>query len=159
MDGLGARGWPRSRPLVIVIIVCERWGLTWSRSITEDLMISLHFWSSVSWYFCWDSKSWVHSVWDWGNLWVRRGAPAAGVTLRRSFCAPRPLEDRDGHQSALSSALAPPDPQGPRLRGRGTRQGRPEVLLPQQHLVRRADGGAGPEAWVTFPAASAPARQ
>lgn len=40
-----------------------KWGhLTWSRSITEDLMISLHFWSSVSWYFCWDSKSWAHSV-------------------------------------------------------------------------------------------------
>lgn len=36
--------------------------LTWSRSVTEDLMISLHFWSSVSWYFCWDSKSWAHSV-------------------------------------------------------------------------------------------------
>lgn len=41
----------------------RRWGrLTWSRSITEDLIISLHFWSSVSWYFCWDSKSWAHSV-------------------------------------------------------------------------------------------------
>ena len=61
-------------------------------------MISLHFWSSVSWYFCWDSKSWAHSVWDWGNLWGRRrGAPAAGVMSRvprahiRVLCPSRAL--------------------------------------------------------------------
>lgn len=88
----------------------EEQGLTWSRSITEDLMISLHFWSSVSWYFCWDSKSWAHSVCDWGNLWGgRRGPPAAGVMLSGLSCALRPLKDKESHQS-----VPPPlPPRGP----------------------------------------------
>ena len=46
-------------------VVCEQGLLrgTWSSSTTDDLMISLHFCSSVSWKCCWDSRSWAHSTW------------------------------------------------------------------------------------------------
>lgn len=64
MGGDGVGGFLRTQEGVCLQEIGARRGgrLTWSRSITEDLMISLHFWSSVSWYFCWDSKSWAHSV-------------------------------------------------------------------------------------------------